>query len=161
MEQREPLTLSHNTTANITPGSFGRRFVAAIIDLTITYIVIVFPSIGFALVAGALFDAEFTGESKTLIDWMYNIVCWVTGYIFIGYFCTKKGGPPGKLVMGLRILDHKSGKHISWWQVFLREYIAKVISALLFCIGYLMIIFRKDKRGLHDLIASTDVIRVE
>ncbi|MDD2567019.1 MAG: RDD family protein [Thiovulaceae bacterium] len=33
-----------------------------------------------------------------------------------------------------------------------------IVSTLLFLVGFLMVAFRKDKRGLHDLLADTAVI---
>ena len=39
------------------------------------------------------------------------------------------------------------------------RYIGYWVNALTLGIGYLFIAFRKDKRGLHDLIAGTSVDR--
>ena len=40
------------------------------------------------------------------------------------------------------------------------RYFAKIISAIILCIGFIMIAFTDKKRGLHDIIASTLVIKV-
>jgi uncharacterized RDD family membrane protein YckC len=40
------------------------------------------------------------------------------------------------------------------------RYFAKIISAIILGIGFLMIAFTDKKRGLHDMIASTLVIKV-
>jgi uncharacterized RDD family membrane protein YckC len=33
------------------------------------------------------------------------------------------------------------------------------LSGGLLCIGYLLVLFRKDRRALHDLLAGTRVVR--
>jgi uncharacterized RDD family membrane protein YckC len=40
------------------------------------------------------------------------------------------------------------------------RYFAKIISAIILGVGFLMIAFTDKKRGLHDMIASTLVIKV-
>jgi uncharacterized RDD family membrane protein YckC len=41
------------------------------------------------------------------------------------------------------------------------RHFAKYISAIIAGIGFLMVAFTKRKRGLHDMIAGTMVIRTE
>ena len=43
----------------------------------------------------------------------------------------------------------------------LREILGKFISSAVFCLGYLWIAIDKEKRGWHDSIASTHVVKVE
>jgi uncharacterized RDD family membrane protein YckC len=40
------------------------------------------------------------------------------------------------------------------------RYFAKFISALILGIGFLMVAFTERKRGLHDMIAGTLVVKV-
>ena len=40
------------------------------------------------------------------------------------------------------------------------RFFAKLISAIILCIGFLMVAFTDRKRGLHDMIASTLVVKV-
>jgi uncharacterized RDD family membrane protein YckC len=75
---------------------------------------------------------------------------------FIVYLEGVHGGTPGKLILGLRIVDAK-GKFIGMPNALLR-YVASTLSALILCIGYLMIAFNSRKQGLHDKIAGTYVI---
>ena len=62
----------------------------------------------------------------------------------------------GKRVAGIYVLNEQE-KPLSFFQVILREFIGKWFNEIIFCIGYLMVGFRKDKRGLHDLIAGSNV----
>ena len=63
----------------------------------------------------------------------------------------------GKRVFGLRVLrpdGSKAGPGRA-----LARYFASGVSFLILGIGYLMIAFRSDKRGLHDVICDTVVLR--
>jgi uncharacterized RDD family membrane protein YckC len=39
------------------------------------------------------------------------------------------------------------------------RYFAKILSAIILCIGFIMVAFTDKKRGLHDIIAGTLVIK--
>jgi len=62
-------------------------------------------------------------------------------------------GTLGKLALGIIVTD-EYGDRISPANA-LGRYFAKFLSSITFGIGYIMIMFRKDRRGLHDLVAST------
>jgi len=73
-------------------------------------------------------------------------------------FWDKWGGTtPGKRVVGIKIVDAKTFGDISNKQAITRS-LGYIPSTLLFGIGFLMVLFRKDKRALHDLLADTLVI---
>ncbi len=76
----------------------------------------------------------------------------VVSRILMTYFW---GATIGKLVFGVRVISRKSEK-LSMWQVIIRE-LAKLISFLPLYIGYIMVIFTKRKRTIHDIIACTAV----
>ncbi len=65
---------------------------------------------------------------------------------------------PGKRALGLRVL-RRDGSGAGLARRLCRS-LAQMLSELIFCIGFLMIAFRKDRRGLHDLICGTVVVRV-
>lgn len=69
----------------------------------------------------------------------------------------SKGATPGKKILNIKIVDAKTFKEIDNRQAFTRSigYFASIITLL---IGFFMIGFREDKRGLHDLLAGTVVI---
>jgi uncharacterized RDD family membrane protein YckC len=146
------------------------------------------PSCGTSLAAEAKFCAEcgdqLSGEiaagfwirfGAVLIDAVILIVVLVvlsaiadtTGYflglaIGIAYtvgFWVSSGATPGKMVFGLKVVT-VDGDPIGIGTALLR-YFGYWVNALTLYIGYLFIAFRKDKRGLHDLIASTKVIRAK
>ena len=79
----------------------------------------------------------------------------VIGIVYTIGFWTAAGATPGKMVFGLTILT-EDGEPIGFGKAVLR-YLGYIVNVLTLGIGYLMIAFRKDKRGLHDLIAGTIV----
>jgi len=67
------------------------------------------------------------------------------------------GTTPGKRFVGIKIVNAKDYGAISDKQALTRS-LGYIPSTLLFGIGFLMVLFRKDKRALHDLLADTVVI---
>ena len=65
---------------------------------------------------------------------------------------------PGKRALGLRVL-RPDGSGAGLGRKLCRS-LAQMFSELTLFIGFLMIAFRKDRRGLHDLICDTVVVRV-
>ncbi|HMQ11781.1 MAG TPA: RDD family protein [Oligoflexia bacterium] len=133
----------------------SRRFAAAIVDNVITTVL----TVPIGIVAGiviALFNLQSLGESVvTLITYIltYGILIF-----YFGWFYKNKGGTPGKLLMKLQVINLESGGRIGYGRTFLREIVGKFLAAIILGIGFFMIIFRKDRRGLHDLIANTQVV---
>lgn len=76
--------------------------------------------------------------------------------IFIIYMDGIHGGTPGKLIVGVRIVNEQ-GEYIGIPTAILR-YIGKILSGIILGIGYLMIAWDPKKQGLHDKIAETYVI---
>jgi len=70
---------------------------------------------------------------------------------------TWEGRTIGKKMMGTKIVSYPDYQEISTGTAVIRM-IGYSLSGLLFGLGYLMIAFREDKRGLHDLLAGTCVI---
>ena len=76
-------------------------------------------------------------------------------------FWEKWGGTtPGKRLVGIKIVDAKNYKDITNKQAVTRS-LGYIPSTLLLGSGFLMVLFRKDKRALHDLLADTVVIYEE
>lgn len=67
------------------------------------------------------------------------------------------GATPGKKFVHIKIVDFKTNGDIDNKQAITRS-VGYIASTLFFLIGFIMVAFRKDKRGLHDLLAGTAVI---
>lgn len=68
-----------------------------------------------------------------------------------------KGATPGKKLVHIKIVDSKTFQDIDNKQAITRSF-GYIVSTLFFLIGFIMVAFRKDKRGLHDMLAGTSVI---
>jgi uncharacterized RDD family membrane protein YckC len=123
---------------------FWIRFLAVFLDLMLVYLPI-------ALLSYAI---SFFTQIST-ISYLINL-CVV---IFMIYLDGVKGGTPGKLILGLRIVNEE-GKFIGMPNAFLR-YIGKILSGAILGIGYLMIVWDEKKQSLHDRLAKTYVVKAE
>ncbi|WP_321777900.1 RDD family protein [Sulfurimonas sp.] len=68
-----------------------------------------------------------------------------------------RGATPGKKFVHIKIVDAKTLTDIDNKQAITRSF-GYIISTLSLLIGFFMVAFRSDKRGLHDLLANTAVI---
>jgi len=95
-------------------------------------------------------------QLQTTLHWelLFECIVLVLTAIFWRYF---KGATPGKKYMGIKVVDAHTLNDIDNRQVLTRSF-GYIASILFFFIGFFMIAFRKDKRGLHDLLANTVVI---
>ena len=83
------------------------------------------------------------------ISWMYFAVFESSGWM----------ASPGKKALGLIGTDEQGGQ-LSVGRAT-RRYFAKILSALLLGIGFVMIAFTARKQGLHDKMFHTLVLRTE
>ena len=133
-------------------GSFGRRFIAVLID-------------GFIIGIGELIIMFVMG----LIFWLMNLgeLGMIVSYVIIGigslcYYIgllVVKGATLGKMAMGLKVIT-VNGEPLTVGRAFLREVIGKFISAIAFYLGFLWVIWDPMKQGWHDKIAGTYVVKV-
>lgn len=82
-----------------------------------------------------------------MIEWLYWTV----------FESSSWQATPGKRMLGLRVTD-MDGNRIGFGRANAR-YWSKILSFLILLIGFLMVAFTRRKQGLHDLIASTLVLR--
>lgn len=144
-----------------TPAGFWIRVLAAMIDGSILGIMNMILS--FVLFGQCL--NQFYPMGVDRIDFVAFFVSMVRGFILsflinmsyetvlIGY----NGQTVGKLLTRIRVVN-VDGTQVTYSKAFAR-FFSKWLSALTFFTGYLLVAFRKDKRGLHDLIVDTKVIK--
>jgi uncharacterized RDD family membrane protein YckC len=68
-----------------------------------------------------------------------------------------RGATPGKKFVHVKIVDAKTFGDIDNKQALTRSF-GYIASTLILLMGFIMVAFRDDKRGLHDLLAGTVVI---
>jgi uncharacterized RDD family membrane protein YckC len=72
------------------------------------------------------------------------------------FFLGKYAATPGKMACGLKVITADGGP-VSYGRATGR-FFAEMLSGLICYIGYIMVAFDSQKRGLHDHICSTRVI---
>ncbi len=116
-----------------------------------------------------------------------SLVCYML--YFVGFQKWNKNQTVGKKLMNLKVVDKNKKNNVKVWQYVVRTLIvynlffsslnvclalclntklfftlSMVVSIIGYVItycGYGMILFRKDGRGLHDLISGTEVVEVK
>jgi len=126
-------------------GGFWIRFLAYFVDALILFI-------GCAVVGVA---AAFAGDAFELLA----TLVFLFGPIlyFAGMQASARQATYGKALVGLRVTDNGANR-ISFLRSLGRE-LAKIISAIPLMVGFLLAGFTHRKQALHDMVASTVVVR--
>jgi len=83
----------------------------------------------------------------------------ITGLLYFTIMeSSTKQATIGKITQNL-VVTNLQGERINLVQSFIRN-ISKILSSIIFLIGYIMAEFTKKKQALHDLIAGTLIIKL-
>ena len=87
------------------------------------------------------------------------------GWLIWALIVYKDGQTPAKQVLGMRVVNLQTGRHASWGRMFLREFVAKFVVALLAAltlgigaIVYFWLLWDKDNQELWDKVVETIVV---
>jgi len=135
---------------------FWIRFVAYLIDALI---------VGFASVAVQAILLPRFRPTETLAGATVAVAAVGVAYVvsialaasYEGLFVYKLGATPGKMALGLRVVRPDGGP-VSLGRAVGR-YFAKMLSAIILLIGFIMAGFDREKRSLHDMLVDTRVIK--
>lgn len=78
----------------------------------------------------------------------------VTYFVLLTYYT---GRTLGKRLLQLRVISAEN-RPMTFFEVVYRETVGKFLSGVILGVGYLMIGIDREKRGIHDLLADTNVI---
>ena len=144
-DEQEP---SQATQPAFRYGAFCERFVARLIDGFILL------AVNIALTLTAIGNWLVTVDSE--VPLWYTITSYSIPFLYHGFFISYWSTTPGKRVMGLKVVTTR-GERLNFLHAVARE-LATIVSALPLMIGYLVSLFREDRRALHDLLVDTVVI---
>jgi uncharacterized RDD family membrane protein YckC/Tfp pilus assembly major pilin PilA len=148
-------SLSHH--ANVLPenaaglyGGFWMRVAAHLLDSLIVSVVLVvlFMMFGLSLRQGP------PSAMPALLMFVLAVAIWV---YFPLWESSAKQASPGKMALGLIVTD-EHGNRLGFWHAFGR-FAGKIVSGMIFNIGYMMAGWTGRKQALHDLMAGTFVVR--
>lgn len=148
----------------------GKRFAAGLIDsVPVAFITIMFFG---QVVSGIMSLIQDAMNSLSEYGSYYNNQPYVTGgvsypsvvmilmLVFLGaelYFFSRSQ-TIGKAILGLRVVDARTGRPVGFAKMLLREIIVKKASSSVLWLGYIWILIDKYNRGWHDKILDTYVI---
>ena len=150
-------------------GGFWRRFLASLVDFLI--VGIPFWLIILALILhGEHFGYHYTSDppagqspltggpsdpALAALEIVFAIPSWLYDALLVS---SRRQATVGQMLLGMRVTDMDGGR-ISFGRATGRHF-AAILSGAILGIGYLMIIWTDRKQALHDIIASTLVLRV-
>lgn len=129
---------------------FWIRFLASVLDSILLLMVIV-PLLLMLYGPGVFFLSESPGLA-------YNVINYALPIIAVIIFWQYRAATPGKIMMGIYIVDEKTLSQPSFGKLVLR-YLGYYVSILTLLLGFIWVAFDKRKQGFHDKIAGTLVVR--
>jgi uncharacterized RDD family membrane protein YckC len=127
---------------------FGARFVAYFIDGII--ISLMSSVVGFIY---AITPASFTITIASAL-----LVVMIYGYQMF-FLLAQEGQTLGKRAMKIKVIKTDGYSDITFSDAFLRQVVGFILCTMTFGIGFLVALLRKDRRGWHDLISDTVVVK--
>ncbi len=147
---------------------FWPRVGASIID-TILVLLVTAPLVSW--IYGADPDPDLnellTADLQSLLAYLVTpkgpldvLINWVLPAAVIIVFWLTREATPGKMAVGARVVDAKTGKAISVSQGIIR-YLGYYVSIFPLLLGLLWVAFDPRKQGFHDKLAGTVVVRAK
>ena len=139
------MTLSKNFYAG-----FWIRFVAYVIDMIVIYAVAsLLNTLSFGLLNKQV-DFPILGEES-----LSYVIVMFTYFISMTYFFSQT---LGKMIMKIKVETNRGDK-LNLADVIYRELVGRLLTIFLAYIPYIAVAFINKKKGLHDFIADTVVVK--
>jgi uncharacterized RDD family membrane protein YckC len=129
---------------------FWVRVGAFIID-SILIVLVIFP------ILWSIYGSEYFKSEKIIYGFWDFVISWVFPAIAVIVFWIYRSATPGKIALGLKIIDADTGEKPSLGQCIIR-YLGYYVSIFPLCLGLIWVGFDKKKQGWHDKLAGTYVI---
>jgi len=148
----QPIGYYNPASVVLNYAGFWWRVLAYIIDYVITYV-------GAFAIAFAIGLVLVSSQVQTeIIQLIGAVVGLILGWLYYALMeSSSKQATLGKMICGLVVTDETGGR-ISFGRATGRHF-AKILSAIILCIGFIMVGLTQRKQGLHDLLAKTLVIK--
>lgn len=132
---------------------FWWRVLASLID-TVLMAIVTLP------VLGMVYGTDYWLDSATIKGPVDFVVSWLLPAVVIIVFWVSKGATPGKLAIGARVVDARTGGKPSTGQLIGR-YLGYFVSAAPLGLGLIWVGIDARKQGWHDKLAGTVVVRAK
>lgn len=145
------------------PAAIGWRVLSWFLNLALFAAGSIVPFAPMLAIMGAeryLLSPEALPPSLQTKAWLAG-GCTVLWLIYSLYFVlhgwAQRGGTPGMRLLGLRLVDWHHRVPIGYARALLRA-VAMLVSLLTLGVGFLLPVFRRDRKTLHDVLAGTSVV---
>lgn len=116
--------------------------------------------------AGALIDGILLGIIEAILRAIIGSGAGTALYIVIAivYFTamigSTRGQTLGQMALGIRVIDFNTGGPIGYGRAFLR-WLVSIVSGLVILLGYLWMLWDREKQCWHDKAANCVVVPVQ
>ena len=129
---------------------FWTRFIAYVLDMIVVYsLASLLNTVSFG-VLNRQFDFPILGEES-----LSYVIIMFTYFISMTYFFSQT---LGKMIMKIKVETNRGDK-LSFVDVVYRELVGRLLTIFLAYLPYLAVAFTNKKKGLHDFIADTVVVK--
>lgn len=129
---------------------FWTRFIAYVLDMIVIYsLASLLNTVSFG-VLNRQFDFPILGEES-----LSYVIVMFTYFISMTYFFSQT---LGKMIMKIKVETNRGDK-LSFADVVYRELVGRLLTIFLAYLPYLAVVFTNKKKGLHDFIADTVVVK--
>ena len=129
---------------------FWTRFIAYVLDMIVVYsLASLLNTVSFG-VLNRQFDFPILGEES-----LSYVIVMFTYFISMTYFFSQT---LGKMIMKIKVETNKGDK-LGLMDIVYRELVGRLLTIFLVYIPYLAVAFTNKKKGLHDFIADTVVVK--
>jgi len=148
-------------------GTYGARFGARLLDMIFAYIVVIVFNM---IIFGAAFagvKADDDNAAGLAVGSMFGAIL-VSALTFIFYdviFVSAMGTTPGKMILGMRIVNSRTGQKPTFGPALVRWGFPIGLGYITCFLGYILIVISPffdntgQLRGWHDKAANTLVIK--
>ncbi len=140
MQAQDSMASQPTVSPETVSADFFTRLVAAIID----GVILIIPNMILQLVLGQVIG---------------GVLSLAIGIGYSYYFWTTSGQTPGKMAMGLKVVNAENGALLEPSAALLR-YVGYFVSGIALGLGYLWVLWDPKHDAWHDKIAKTKVIKV-
>lgn len=149
-------------------GTYGARFGARLLDMIFAYIVVIILNIIFfgAAFAGSSGSSDSTASGLAIGSMLgAALVSALTLIFYDVIFVSTMGSTPGKMILGMRIVNSRTGQKPSFGPALVRWGFPIGLGYITCFLGYILIVISPffdntgQLRGWHDKAANTLVIK--
>ncbi len=140
------------------PAGFGPRYLAYMIDYFVVVVVVALFGGGFSWIAGLFMIYVGLPGAALPVAALVRLI--TSTFVAASYFAKGESGAAratlGKWSLGLIVL-RDDNTPMTFNQAFGRA-LSAFLTALTFYIGFLICVFRTDKKAMHDLMSKSKVV---